>query len=461
MPASEIFDAVDMTESRLASAKSMLSRGLSFSRSVARPAAASATAAAVGLATAAALGRGCEEPAAGGAAGADSEYLARRRLHRLDSWEDDAGAASSGKLQASADRETAGSEWDVVSASLDESGGGQDFEAGLGLEHDLAEQSVPSMGRGRASSGRRRLRLPGRSDDHDRSLTPIWPMSLYPPSYREDVSVEQPVQNADGPRNSHGGDEQPAVSLSAAAESFSSASGPEQPPHAQSLEEEDDEAARLGLESTLAGGGARPPVLYDSDPRQQPGSPTAGASLAVQRGSGEKVAGSGGPVVGRAANNAVPAKPISRLTAVRQTAVRAGRVVLGASAFGARVRASSLPPVAVALQALHVRQRQLRRRCDDMPEMFKGVISDWSVCRWGRAWRGPACARQRPSPLRRSECPSVPPSAATSPSAASSSSSLTPSLAPRQVSLYVQHCSPCAGWSSISVVGQGMFARNC
>lgn len=347
MPAADIFHAADGTQSRLAYARSMLSKKLSFSRA-ARPVAASKAAAAVGSAAAVTWGR--RKAASVAALADDAKAFAQRRSGTgLDSWKNGPEGAS---FSSAADTDVhsegkggAGSEWDVVSTSLDESGGGQDFEAGLGVRPDLAPQD--QIGSEASRARRRRLRFSSiRTDDHDRSLTPIWPLSLYPLSYRERVSVEQKVS---GVSSSSPGDTQQlrAASVSASAESSPSVSayraegnlsacGETVLPRG-SAEEADCEAAALGMQSCL-------PELVSIDAGEsssQEQRSSASTGVLVRRpepaGQVQKQRQQNSGVVGQAANNAVPAQPISRLMAVRRTAVRAGKVVLGASAFGARV----------------------------------------------------------------------------------------------------------------------------
>ncbi|CAL8465334.1 g4869 [Coccomyxa elongata] len=338
MPATEMFHAADAAESRLAAARSMLSKKLSF-RLAARPVAASTAATAVG--SAATISRGRSK----GSLSSEEQPPARRRSATgLDSWKD--GAEEPGfsveDKHSSGVREDDGSEWDVLSASLDESGGGQDFEAGLGVQPHLAAQH--REGAGGVWAGRR---VRNRTDDHDRSLTPIWPMSLYPLSYREDVSVEQPLGGDDESKPSCHGDHMqpsaaplpPAVASAqdtpAAIADRSEALEPVSVRESVELSvDEDDHAAQLGMQATL--------VRMDSDAANHEGqdSTASTSTLARQAVTGDQahsVRKQSSRAVGHTANNAVPAQPISRLTAVRQTAARAGRVVLGASAFGARM----------------------------------------------------------------------------------------------------------------------------
>lgn len=336
MPATEMFHAADAAESRLAAARSMLSRKLSF-RLAARPVAASAAATAVGSAATISPGR------SKGSLSSDEQPPARRRSATgLDSWKDGAeepGFSVEDKHSTSSVREDDGSEWDVLSASLDESGGGQDFQAGLGVQPHLAVQHREATGGGRAG---RRVR--NRTDDHDRSLTPIWPLSLYPLSYREDANVEQPLRGDDELKASRFGDQ---MQPSAAPLPPALASVQDTPAviddrtealepicmrdSVELSEDEDDHAAELGMQATL--------VCMDSDAANQEGqhSTASTSTLARQAVTGDSVREQSSRAVGHTANNAAPAQPISRLTAVRQTAARAGRVMLGASAFGARV----------------------------------------------------------------------------------------------------------------------------
>lgn len=353
MPAADMFNTTVVTQSRLASARSMLSRKLSFSRA-AEPVAASATAATVGSAAAIARGRRKSTTATGANEGISAQ---RRSGTGLDCWKNGPEGASFGTageddVLSLGVRRDAGSEWDVVSASLDESGGGQDFEAGLGVRPELAARDQPGSETARAR--RRRLRYKSRADDYDRSLTPIWPLSLYPLSYRANLSVEQPQQSMNVSSNSSGDRQQPsAASVSVAAASQISASaamadrvkgtGAGHKPTAalpsRSVPDEDDNAAAaLGMQSSLLG--LVPLDAGESSTQQEQRSSASTSTLARRPEAADEVQkqrkqSSG--ALGRASNNAVPAQPMSRFTAVRQTAARAGRVVLGASAFGARV----------------------------------------------------------------------------------------------------------------------------
>ena len=337
MPATEMFHAADAAESRLAAARSMLSKKLSF-RLAARPVAASATATAVGSAATISRGRSKDSLLS------EEQPPARRRsVTGLDSWKDGtdaSGFSAEERHPSSGMKEDDGSEWDVLSASLDESGGGQDFEAGLGVQPHLGSTQDPPSGR----AGRRSPNFRNRTNDHDRSLTPIWPLSLYPLSYREDISVEQPLGRDDGLNSSRHVDQmQPSTasppsavaSVQDTAATVADMSRALEPlcvrESVELSEDEDEHAAQLGMQATF--------VRLDSEAAHQEGGNSVASTsiLAGQAVTSDRAQTVSSAAVGQTANNAVPAQPISRLTAVRQTAARAGRVVLGASAFGARV----------------------------------------------------------------------------------------------------------------------------
>ena len=120
---------------------------------------------------------------------------------QLGSWEEsspsstaDISAERAAELEAHA-RQLAdevsqqGSEWEPLTASMDDSGEGTDLMAGMG-----SESSAQSSERASTPSDRR-----SRSADAEaKSLAPMWPLSLYPLSYRQDYSTENGQRPREG-----------------------------------------------------------------------------------------------------------------------------------------------------------------------------------------------------------------------------------------------------------------------
>lgn len=251
----------------------------------------------------------------------------------LDSWDNGGDASPSSHADES------GPEWEVVSASFDESGESHDLAAGLGVQPDVAAAAADCSSSERLSSGPATVK----NAEDEKVLTPAWPLSLYPPcssraapgstadegSSRGSLDLGDAFmaasvltqQRVDG--SLYGGDADMAAAASAEGVSH------------RAVREEDG----TGMSSSSSDGvhdsgrqNGREPLASQSsleDPAAQEG----------QRGRQQAVGTSGPPV--RSANNAVPAEPLSRFSVVRQTAARAGKVMLGASAFGARVRSLS------------------------------------------------------------------------------------------------------------------------
>jgi hypothetical protein len=254
----------------------------------------------------------------------------------LDSW-DNAGTSLMNEAQPG----VSGSEWDVVSASLDDSGCGRDLAAGLGEKpatymsqaQQRVARSYPGGGL-QASSG-------GRAEDEARRLTPTWPLSLYSstaPMHSHELEV---VSRVSVRERQVGQCAVVPTEATAPMISSSSASGGDLIP---------DCVEPLALQPTLRVDSTLAPAS-DEDLAEASGSSTLDKVQSSQRGSVEMHGGGdghlsdSGGVAGSSvppANNAVPAQPMSRFSAVRQTAARAGMV----AAYGARVRTtikSSLP----------------------------------------------------------------------------------------------------------------------
>ena len=273
---------------------------------------------------------------------------------RMGSWDNDAGSVIGRGLGN--DAPGSGSEWDVVTASLDDSGSGHDVAAGLGVQPALL-----SLGRGRKR--RPLLRLPGmpgpgsadEGNDERRQerLAPRWPLSLHPLSYRRNAAAErgaaaaaveaEPVQ------------EQEQLEQAAAASVGDSADA------SSSVSASSEEAALAEVEH----GGLQPLLTAESLDDSSDGADEGGSGMAVTLAATlleERVAAEAGQVAfvspekgtqlqaGAAVNNAVPARrvsggaaPLQRLRSMQQTAAAAGRVMLGASRLGAQVCAALTP----------------------------------------------------------------------------------------------------------------------
>ena len=98
--------------------------------------------------------------------------------------------------QLAAEVSQEGSEWEPLTASMDDSGAGGDLIAGMGSDstaeladtQPLPQNGVPSKGNGVSAD----------ADAEAKSLVPMWPLSLYPLSYRQDYSDADP-QRLDSP----------------------------------------------------------------------------------------------------------------------------------------------------------------------------------------------------------------------------------------------------------------------
>ena len=127
---------------------------------------------------------------------------------QLGSWEEDSprsaadiSADRAAELEAhahqlAAEVSSTGSEWEPLTASMDDSGEGTDLVAGLGPDttDSAADNDIPSQAAQQASAVNS---SPSRSADAEaKSLAPMWPLSLYPLSYRQDGITEN-IQRAD------------------------------------------------------------------------------------------------------------------------------------------------------------------------------------------------------------------------------------------------------------------------
>jgi len=142
---------------------------------------------------------------------------------QLGSWEEDSprsasdlSAEKAGELEAharqlAAEARQQGTEWEPLTASMDDSGEGMDLVAGMGsdsTEQFASAQPVQQNGRfnGRGSRS---------ADTEARSLASMWPLSLYPLSYRQDYSPADP-QHTDSATSAAGDPQQSDSSSSAA-----------------------------------------------------------------------------------------------------------------------------------------------------------------------------------------------------------------------------------------------------
>ena len=127
---------------------------------------------------------------------------------QLGSWEEnsprsaaDISADRAAELEAhahqlAAEVSSAGSEWEPLTASMDDSGEGTDLVAGMGPDttDSAADNASPSLAAQQASAV---SSSPSRSADAEaKSLAPMWPLSLYPLSYRQD-SITENIQRTD------------------------------------------------------------------------------------------------------------------------------------------------------------------------------------------------------------------------------------------------------------------------
>ena len=98
--------------------------------------------------------------------------------------------------QLAAEVSQEGSEWEPLTASMDDSGAGGDLIAGMGSDStaELADtQPLPQDGN--LSKGKSAA---AEAEAEAKSLVPMWPLSLYPLSYRQDYSDADP-QRLDSP----------------------------------------------------------------------------------------------------------------------------------------------------------------------------------------------------------------------------------------------------------------------
>jgi len=120
--------------------------------------------------------------------------------NQLGSWEEDSSRSASdlsaekaGELEAharqlAAEARQQGTEWEPLTASMDDSGEGMDLVAGMGsdsTEQFASAQPVQQNGRSNGRGSRS-------ADTEARSLASMWPLSLYPLSYRQDYSPADP-----------------------------------------------------------------------------------------------------------------------------------------------------------------------------------------------------------------------------------------------------------------------------
>ena len=126
---------------------------------------------------------------------------------QLGSWEEDGPGSGAANLSAeraaeleahacelAAEVRQQGSEWEPLTASMDDSGQGMDLVAGLGSDADASSDI--------ASSGS--MEDPADPSDSGTtsagteagSLAPMWPLSLYPLSYRQDYRSEPAQQTS-------------------------------------------------------------------------------------------------------------------------------------------------------------------------------------------------------------------------------------------------------------------------
>ena len=96
--------------------------------------------------------------------------------------------------QLAAEVSQEGSEWEPLTASMDDSGAGGDLIAGMGSDStaEIADtQPLPQNGALSKGNG-------ASAEAEAKSLVPMWPLSLYPLSYRQDYSDADP-QRLDSP----------------------------------------------------------------------------------------------------------------------------------------------------------------------------------------------------------------------------------------------------------------------
>ena len=264
----------------------------------------------------------------------------------LGSWDNDTvvGAAQG--------REGMASDWDVVTASLDDSGSGNDVAAGLGAAPQLL-----SLGRGRKR--RPLLRLPGlpgpawvpdQAPSSER-LTPLWPLSLHPMSYRQKNTERKQVDSAEKTGDRELADELRAVAADSADRSSASLASMDDGEASGSMDGVEHGGLQpvLDMEALRGADGcqdAQPsPSATERAAAQQSGCEASSSGEAVERAGGDVSPTARAPparpdqasLVPAAANNAMPAarrraaQPYARLLAMRQSAAargagRAGRV---------------------------------------------------------------------------------------------------------------------------------------
>ena len=124
---------------------------------------------------------------------------------QLGSWEENSPASTAADLSAeraaeleahacklAAEVSQQGSEWEPLTASMDDSGQGMDLVAGMGSDASLDIASSGSM-EDPADPVDSEARSAGTDAD---SLAPMWPLSLYPLSYRQDYRTEPAQQTS-------------------------------------------------------------------------------------------------------------------------------------------------------------------------------------------------------------------------------------------------------------------------
>ena len=121
---------------------------------------------------------------------------------QLGSWEEDSprstadlSAETADELeeharQLAAEVSQQGSEWEPLTASMDDSGAGGDLIAGMGSDSTTQIADTPPVPQDEGS--RTEIGTSAEADVEAKSLVPMWPLSLYPLSYRQDYSDADP-----------------------------------------------------------------------------------------------------------------------------------------------------------------------------------------------------------------------------------------------------------------------------
>ena len=121
---------------------------------------------------------------------------------QLGSWEEDSprstadlSAETADELeeharQLAAEAAEQGSEWEPLTASMDDSGAGGDLIAGMGA--DSTTQIADSLPIPLTEGSSTEMGTSAKADAEAKNLVPMWPLSLYPLSYREDYSDADP-----------------------------------------------------------------------------------------------------------------------------------------------------------------------------------------------------------------------------------------------------------------------------